>query len=414
MPVLVDIGQLASPVPGAPQGELRVIDDAALAWRGREVAWLGPRRDLPHDFDADPRCSARGRLVVPGLVDCHTHLAFAGWRAGEFEQRLLGRSYVDIARAGGGIQQTVTLTRAATEDALVARCLGHLRGMAALGVTTVECKSGYGLDVDHELRLLGVYRRLAAAQPLGIVPTLLGAHVVPADYRDRRADYVSLVADRLVPAAAREGLAEFCDVFVEEAAFSVGEARRIFASAAAHGLGAKLHADQLSDGGGAALAADVRAVSADHLEHVSADGIARLAAAGVVAVSLPLATLYLGQRPLPARDLLTAGVPVAVATDFNPGTAPSYHLPLAMMLACTLQRMTPREVLAGATTVAARALGRAHRIGALEPGYAADVAVIDAPDVDHWLYHFQPNACLAAWAGGVQIHDAASPARQES
>jgi imidazolonepropionase len=272
--------------------------------------------------------------------------------------------------------------------------------MAALGVTTIEAKSGYGLDREHELELLRVYRRLGQLEPVAIVSTFLGAHVVPPEYRDRREAFVSLLIDELIPAVAAERLATACDVFVEESAFSVEEARRILLAGRAAGLAPRLHADQLSAGGGAELAAELGALSADHLEHVSDSGIAALARAGVVAVSLPLATLYLGHEPLPARRLIAGGANVAVATDFNPGTAPSYHLPLAMTLACTLQRMTPAESLKGATYYAAKALGLERRVGSLERGKAADFAVMDAPDVEHWLYHLRPNACRLTVAGG--------------
>jgi imidazolonepropionase len=265
--------------------------------------------------------------------------------------------------------------------------------MIALGVTTIECKSGYGLDREHELELLRVYRRLAETEPVGIVPTFLGAHLVPPEYRERRGAYVALLVDDLIPAVAAERLAACCDVFVEESAFTVEEARRILLAGRRAGLGLKLHADQLTSSGGAELAAEVGALSADHLEHASPAGIEAMAAAGVVAVSLPIASLYLGQPPMPARRLIEAGVPVAVATDFNPGSAPSYHLPLALTLACTLQRMTPAEALKGATSIAALALGLGGRTGSLAPGMAADFAVMEAPDVDHWLYHFRPNAC---------------------
>jgi imidazolonepropionase len=404
MPVLIDIRRLTTPEPGAPQGTLRVIDDAALAWREDRIAWVGSRADLPAAFAGEVEHSAGGGLVVPGLVDCHTHLAFAGWRAAEFEQRIRGRSYLEIAGTGGGIARTVAATRAASEDELVDRAAGHLRAMASLGVTTVEAKSGYGLDLPSELKLLRVYRRLASSQPLRIVPTLLGAHTVPAEHRTARGAYVALVRDLMIPAAAGSGLARFCDVFVEESAFSVDEARSILLAAARHGLRAKLHADQLTDGGGAALAAELHAVSADHLEQVSADGIRLMAAAGVVAVSLPLATLYLNQRPMPARLLLDAGVPVAVATDFNPGTAPTYHLPLAMLLACTLQRMTPAEAFAGATLAAAQALDLHRETGSLAQGRLADFAIVDASGIDHWLYHFRPNACVQTWVGGARVH----------
>jgi imidazolonepropionase len=275
--------------------------------------------------------------------------------------------------------------------------------MIALGVTTIECKSGYGLDREHELELLRVYRRLAETEPVRIVPTFLGAHLVPPEYRERRGAYVALLVEELIPAVAAERLAACCDVFVEESAFTVEEARRILLAGRAVGLAPRLHADQLTSSGGAELAAEVGALSADHLEHVSDRGITAMAEAGVVAVSLPLASLYLAQPPMPARRFIAAGVPVAVATDFNPGSAPSYHLPLALTLACTLQRMTPAEALKGATIIAARALGLAGRIGSLEPDKAADFVLLDAPDVNHWIYHFRSNACRSVVAGGTLV-----------
>jgi imidazolonepropionase len=407
MKLLENIAQLATCRPEGGQGEIHAIADAALVWEGDTIRWLGPARELPAEYAGAERFDAGGRLVIPGLVDCHTHLAFGGWRAEEFEQRILGRSYLEIAEAGGGIARTMRLTRAAPDAELLERCLGFLREMASLGVTTVECKSGYGLDRAHELRLLRLYRTLAGVQPVRLVPTFLGAHTVPPEFRHDRAAYLTLLTDELLPAIARERLAAFCDVFVERSAFSVEEARRLLRAAEALGLGAKLHADQLSSGGGAELAAEVGAVSADHLECASEAGIAAMARAGTVAVSLPLATLYLRQAPAPVRRWIDAGVAVAVATDFNPGSAPSYHLPLALTLACTLQRMTPAEALKGATTIAARAVGLEGSAGSLQAGRLADFAVIDAPDVNQWLYHFRPNACLAtvirgvaAWAAG--------------
>jgi imidazolonepropionase len=400
MNLLDNIGQLATCRAEGGQGEIHPIPDAALAWEGDRVRWAGPRAELPAELRGAQRFDAGGGLVAPGLVDCHTHLAFGGWRAEEFEQRLLGRSYLEIAAAGGGIARTMRLTRAAGDDELAARAMGFLSEMLALGVTTVECKSGYGLDREHELRLLRLYQRLAKAQPVRLVPTFLGAHVVPPEFRDDRAAYLALLIDDLLPTIGREHLAAFCDVFVERSAFSVDEARRLLTAARSVGLGAKLHADQLSAGGGAELAAELGAVSADHLECASAAGVAAMARAGVVAVSLPLASLYLGQAPAPARQWIEAGAAVAVATDFNPGSAPSYHLPFALTLACTLQRMTPAEALKGATIIAARAVGLEARVGSLEPGKAADFAVIDAPDVTHWLYHLRSNACRATVIGG--------------
>jgi imidazolonepropionase len=381
-------------------------------WDEKEILWVGPERELPAAYGTAERVDAGGRLVIPGLIDCHTHLAFAGWRADEFAQRIQGRSYLEIARAGGGIASTVRHTRAASEEELVGRAAGFLEEMSALGITTVECKSGYGLDEETELKLLRVYRRLARDHSVRLVPTFLGAHMVPPEFQNNREGYVELLTERLIPGIAGDKLAKFCDVFVEESAFSVAEARRILRAGQDAGLRSKLHADQLTNGAGAELAGEVGAVSADHLECISERGIAALREAGVVAVSLPLAALYLRRQPMPARRLIDSGVAVAVATDFNPGTAPSYHLPLALTLACTLQRMTPAEALKGATEYAARAVGLEAEIGSLEPGKAADFAVVDAPDVDHWLYHFRPNACIMTTIGGTTRWSAADGSHQ--
>jgi len=398
--VLRNIGCLATCRPEGGQAEIHAVRGAAVAWDAGVIRWAGPESELPSAYLKAERLDAGGRLVVPGLVDCHTHLVFGGWRGDEFEQRLQGATYLDIARAGGGIMSTVRATRAASDEELHGRALAALEGMRRLGVTTVECKSGYGLDRDTELRILRLVRRLAGETPTRLVATFLGAHVVPAEYRDDRGAYLRLLIDDLIPAIAAEQLATCCDVFVEDTAFSVEEARRVLLAGKAAGLAPKLHADQLSSCGGAELAAEVGAVSADHLECASDAGIAAMARAGVVAVSLPIASLYLRQSPMPARKFIDRGVPVAVATDFNPGSAPSYDLPLALMLACNLQRMTPAEALKGATSIAARALGLEGEVGSVAPGYRADLAVIDAPDVNQWLYHFRPNACVLTVASG--------------
>jgi imidazolonepropionase len=406
MPVLKSIGTLVTCRPQGGQGEVHPVTGAALVWERETIRWVGPEGDLPAQYADWESWDAGGALVIPGLIDCHTHLAFGGWRAEEFEQRIQGSSYLDIARRGGGIWSTVTQTRKMSEDALLERARGFLESMMALGVTTVECKSGYGLEVETELRLLRVYQRLASEGAARIVPTFLGAHVVPQEFRERRDDYLRLLIEELIPLVAAQGLARFCDAFVEETAFTVPEARRILSAGKAAGLGAKLHADQLSSCGGAELAAELGAVSADHLECVSPAGITALAKSGTAAVSLPLASLYLNHSPLPARRLIEAGVPVAVATDFNPGSAPSYHLPLALSLACTTQRMTPAEALKGATIIAARAVAMDSLVGSLETGKAADFAVIDAGSVNEWLYHFQPNACVRTVIRGREVHRA--------
>jgi imidazolonepropionase len=401
--VLGNIGTLATCRAAGSQGDLHAIGAAALVWDGPTIVWAGAESDLPPPYQDADRWDAAGRLVVPGLVDCHTHLAFGGMRADEFERRALGASYQDIARAGGGIAATVAATRDTPEDVLLARASGYLDEMLRLGVTTVEVKSGYGLDAVTEAKLLSVYRRLDRDHPVRLIPTLLGAHVVPQEYRDDRGAYVDIVIQDMIPAAAADGLTRFCDVFVEEGAFTVDEARRILVAAREAGLRPKLHADQLASGGGAELAGEVGAVSADHLEYISDEGLRAIRDAGTVAVSLPLATFYLKQQPMPARRLIDAGVPVAVATDFNPGSAPNLHLPLALTMACVLQGMTPAEALKGATVLAARAVAEDHLIGSLEPGKAADFAIIDAAGVNEWLYLHRPNACVTTVIGG-KVH----------
>ena len=400
MPVLRNIAQLACCPPDATQQDAGLIDGAALAWKGGTILWAGRESGLPDEFRDEPGIDAEGRLLVPGLVDCHTHLCFGGWRGDEFEMRLQGATYQEIAAAGGGIASTVAATRAADKKELKNKTAKALDGMLGLGVTTVECKSGYGLDSENEIKQLEVYLELDDTHAVDLVPTFLGAHIVPPEYRDDRESYLRLLIEELIPRVAENGLAQFCDAFVEEGAYTIDEARRIFEAAKAYGLGIKVHADQLSDGGGAKLAAEMGAVSAEHLEYINDEGIDSLARSGTVAVSLPLASLYLGEPYLPAERFLAAGVPVAVATDFNPGSAPSYHLPFAMTLACLNQGMTPQEVLNGATSIAARAVGRNDHIGSLLPGYQADFALIDTPSLNQWLYNFVPNACVAVFKNG--------------
>ncbi len=400
MTVLCNISQLATCPVDAAQQDAGLITDAALVFEGKRIDWVGPEKLLPQRYSGHETVDCGQRLVIPGLIDCHTHLCFGGWRGDEFEMRLQGRSYQDIAAAGGGIRSTVAATRKESAADLSDKALHALKGMLDLGVTTVECKSGYGLEAKTELKQLQVYRQLDASQPVDLVSTFLGAHMVPDEYQQRREEYIRLLCDELIPAVSEQGLARFCDVFVEQGAFSITEAREILETARQAGLGLKVHADQLSAGGGALLAAELGAVSAEHLEYADPQGIEALANSGTVAVSLPLASLYLREAYMPARKMLQAGVRVAVATDFNPGSAPCYHLPLAMTLACLNQHMTPQEALMGATTIAARAIAAEQRIGSLLPGYEADIAVIDAPSLNQWLYHFRANACHAVVKSG--------------
>jgi imidazolonepropionase len=373
--------------------DLLVTDTAgggAIAVAGERIAWAGPASALPRGASAAITWSAAGRVVTPGLVDCHTHLVFGGDRSGEWEQRLAGAGYEAIAAAGGGIAATVRATRAASDDELLDGAAARAAALAARGVTTVEVKSGYGLDLETELRMLRTARRLPERVPVDVVTTFLGAHAVPPEFAGDADGYLGFVCDEVLPAVAAEGLADAVDGFCERIAFTADQVDRVLATAARLGLAVKLHADQLSDGGGAALAARHRALSADHLEHTSPAGIAALAAAGTVAVLLPGAAYVLRDEAVPpVAALRAAGVPMAVATDCNPGTSPLVSVPLAMHLACTRFGLTVAEALAGTTVHAARALGLAGEAGVIAPGARADLVVWDA---DH-------PAQLVYWVG---------------
>ena len=355
-----------------------LIRDAAVALDGDRIAWAGPMDSLPADFRALPTQDVAGRLVTPGLIDCHTHAVFAGHRAVEFELRLKGASYEEIARAGGGILSTVTATRAASEEALLARALPRIDQLIASGATTVEVKSGYGLTVADELKMLRVARRIGQSRPVTVKTTHLAAHAVPPEYKGRARAYIAEVALPSLRAAHAEGLVDAVDAFCETIAFSVEDLAPLFAEARALGLPVKLHAEQLTDQGGAAFAARHGALSADHLEYLSPEGIAAMAKAGTVAVILPGAFYTLRETQVPPiAALRAAGVPMAVATDLNPGSSPLAALPLAMNMACTLFRLTPEEALLGTTAHAARALGLTDR-GRIAPGLRADLCLWDA------------------------------------
>lgn len=403
MPVLENIGYLATCRDEGDQSEIHSIKDAAVAWKNEVIEWVGKEGELPARYKDEIKFDAAGAMVIPGLIDCHTHLAFGGWRPKEFAQRVKGAEYLDIAKAGGGILSTVEATRAASEEELFEKASAFLHEISRLGVTSVECKSGYGLSLEDELKLLRVYKRLDEEHPQHIIATFLGAHMVPPAYKYDRRSYIDLIINEMLPTVEEEDLADFCDVFVEDSAFSVDEAREILVAGQASGLTPKLHADQLTSCGGAELAAEVEAASADHLEKISDEGIEAMAKAGVIGVTLPLASLYTQEAPLDCRPLIEKGVQVAVATDFNPGSAPSYDLPLAMMLACNNGRMSPAEVLKGATIYAAKAIKKDSKIGSIEKGKYADFAIIDSPNPDFWMYHFRPNRCLKTIVRGQEI-----------
>ena len=374
-------------------GRFAAIGDGAVFAKDGVIAWIGPMADLPRaGHQGAERLDAKGALVTPGLVDCHTHLVYAGNRARELEMRLQGRSYAEIAKAGGGIASTVAATRAASNAQLRAATSRRLNALMEEGVTTVEIKSGYGLDVEHELRCLRIARSLAADHAVSISTTLLGAHAVPPEFTGRADEYVDLVCGQMIPRAASEGLASAVDGFCESIAFSPAQMKRVFDSARRHGLRVKLHADQLTDGGGAALAAEYEALSADHLEHSTEAGIEALARAGAVGVVLPGAFYYLREtkRP-PVESMRRHGLRMAVATDCNPGTSPTTSLLTMVNMACVLFGLSAEEALAGVTCHAAAALGLDDR-GMLEPGRRADLAVWDAHE----------PAELAAQVGGMR------------
>ncbi len=377
------------------------IEPGAVAARDGRIVFAGPQDALPGDWRAERVVDCEGRWITPGLVDCHTHLVFGGDRAAEFEQRLAGASYEEIARAGGGIASTVRATRAASEEALVASALRRLDRLIAEGVTTVEVKSGYGLELATERRSLRAARALGRARPVSIATTFLGAHALPPGAGGDKDGYIARVCDEMLPAVAREGLADAVDAFCEGIAFSPAEVARVFASAKAAGLPVKLHADQLSNLGGARLAAEWGALSADHLEYTDEAGAAALARAGTVAVLLPGAyyTLRETQAP-PVEALRRHGVRIALATDCNPGTSPLTSLLLAMNMGATLFRLTVAECLAGVTREAARALGRLDEVGTLEPGKWCDLALWDVERPAELVYRLGFNPLHArVWRG---------------
>ena len=377
----------------AARAGLGTVERGAVAIDAGRILHAGPEADVPQAFVARAETiDCEGRWITPGLIDCHTHLVHAGNRAGEFEMRLDGATYEEVARAGGGIVSSVRALRAVGEDALFAQSLPRLDALIAEGVTTVEIKSGYGLDRDNERKTLRVARRLGAARDVTVRTTFLGAHALPAEAGGDKDGYIARVADDMLPALAAEGLVDAVDGFCEGIAFSPEQIARVFDAARALDLPVKLHADQLSNLGGAALAARYGALSADHLEHTDAAGAAAMAAAGTVAVMLPGAFYFIRETQVPPVELFRGhGVPMAVATDCNPGTAPLTSLLLAMNMAATLFRMTVTECLAGTTREAARALGLLDRTGTLEPGKWADLAIWDIESPAELVYRMGFN-----------------------
>jgi len=375
-----------------------IVDDGAVAVRDGRIVWVGPRSEAPA---AAREHDCGGLWLTPGLVDCHTHIVHAGNRSDEWEARLNGASYEDIARQGGGIMSTVRATRAASEDELLRQSAPRIAALLAEGVTTLEIKSGYGLDLASEAKMLRVARRVGEVFPVNVATTFLGAHALPPEFTGRADDYIVELCERMLPALAKEGLVDAVDAFCEKIGFTHAQTAMVFEAARQFQLPVKLHAEQLSDQGGAALVADYGGLSADHLEHLSREGAAAMARAGTVAVLLPGAYYFLRETTMPPLALLReAGVPLAVATDCNPGTSPMTSLLLAMNMACTLWRMTPLEALRGVTANAARALGR-FDIGSIEAGKRADFALWGIARPADLAYAIGGNPCRLVVNGGV-------------
>ncbi len=377
---------------GAAMRDPGIIPGAGVLCRGGRIAWVGPmsawKDALPEDV---PELDAAGMTVLPGFVDSHTHAMFAGDRVDEFAMRSAGHTYQEIAEAGGGIAATVRSVRAASKKELKRLTIRRLNDMMRHGTTTVEMKSGYGLTEGDEVKMLEAINELKDEEIIGVVPTFLGAHAIPAEFREHPEAYVDLLVDRMIPYAGRKQLAEFCDVFCERGYFDLRQGQRILEAGKVAGLRPKVHADELTPMGGAELAARVGAVSADHLEHAAGSAVTSLREAGVVATLLPGVSFFLHHGYAPARALIDGGVPVAIATDFNPGSCMSFSMPMMMSIACTQMGMTPEEALTAATLNGAAALGRSANVGSIEPGKDADLLIADVPDYRYLAYHFGVN-----------------------
>lgn len=386
-----------------------ILRDGALLIRDGEIAAVGAQSEieaLPEARSAE-RLDVGGRVVLPGFVDSHTHLIHAASRAEEYELKIAGASYEEIARKGGGILNSVKKLRAATAETLRQRAHNALQQFAAYGTTTLEAKSGYGLDLPSELKILRLHQELNAEQPLEIVSTFLGAHVVPAEYRGKpkgATQYLALLIERVIPDVARQKLAEFCDVFCDRGAFSINESRKVLEAGKKHGLIPRIHAEQLTRTGASQLAVKLGAASCDHLEQVSKSDIRALANSNTVATVLPGCDFHLGvKKYAPARAMIRAGAIVALATDFNPGTSPTLSMPMILSLACTQLRMTPAEAIAAATINAAYSLKREKQIGSLEPGKQADITIFDVDDYREIPYYFGVNKCWLTLKKGKPV-----------
>ena len=392
--LLTNIGMLATPQgkaakAGAEQGNIQILKDAWVLVEDGVIAQVGTGA-APEVADAKV-VDAEGKLVTPGLVDAHTHLIFGGWRQNELGMKLHGKTYLEIQNAGGGIQSSTNATRGSTEEELTQKAAKALDEMLSLGTTTVEAKSGYGLATEHELKALQVIKNLNDRHVMDIIPTFMGAHLVPKEYKENRKEYIRLVCEEMMPLVAKQGIAKFNDVFCEADTFDVDEARQVLEAGLKYGLRPKIHADEIEAIGGSILAGELGAISAEHLIVCPPEGIESLAKGGVIACLLPATSFNLGATFAPARDMVNAGVPVAMATDFNPGSCPCLNLQFVINLGCLKYRLTPEEVLTAVTLNGAAVIDMADKVGSVEPGKQGDLVIWDAPDLDYICYRLGSN-----------------------
>lgn len=402
--IVTNIGILATPQGSGPkrgpeQGNIQILKDAWVLMEDGVIVQVGSG-PAPA---ADQTIDAQGNLVTPGLVDAHTHLIFGGWRQHELALKLHGKTYLEIQNAGGGIQSTTNATRRASEEELAEKAARALDEMMGFGVTTCEAKSGYGLATEHELKALRVIRNLNDRHAMDIVATFMGAHLVPAEYKADREAYIRLVCEEMMPLVKEQGIAKFCDVFCEADTFTVEESRQVLEAGLKYGLRPKIHADEIETIGGSVLAGELGAISAEHLIVCPPEGIESMARGGVVACLLPATSFYLGAVFAPARDMINAGVPVAMASDFNPGSCPCLNLQFVINLGCLKYRLTPEEVLTAVTLNAASAIDLADKVGSVEPGKLGDLVIWDAPDLDYICYRMGSNLAKTVIKKGVVV-----------
>ncbi len=410
--IVTNIGMLATPQGKGPkkgpeQGDIKILKDAWVLIKDGVIAGVGqgslPKRYDNLDLSAVETIDAEGKLVTPGLVDAHTHLIFGGWRQNELGLKLHGKTYLEIQNAGGGIQSTTNATRAASVEELTVKAENALNEMLRFGVTTCEAKSGYGLATEHELKALQVIKNLNDRHVMDIVATFMGAHLVPAEYKENRTEYIRLVCEEMIPKVKEQGIAKYCDVFCEADTFTAEESRQVLEAGLKYGLRPKIHADEIEAIGGSVLAGEVGAISAEHLIVCPPEGIASMARGGVVACLLPATSFYLNSTFAPARDMVSAGVPVAMATDFNPGSCPCLNLQFVINLGCLKYRLTPEEVLTAVTLNAAAAIDLAEKVGSVEAGKQGDLVIWDAPDLDYICYRMGSNLAKTVIKKGTVV-----------